>query len=129
MSERLERDYDHYQIELIRENMKGITSKLLEQKLAGDLEPQERQELYKFAFQLQTSPFWLTLLKEVVTSQMDLTTMKAENYDIVTFGRATINGVLLLDELLTKFVKHYNANEPPEEEEEEPNSSPVGLRI
>lgn len=129
MADRTEREYDHQQIELLRENMKGITAKLLEQRLAQDLEPQEKLELYKFAYQLQTSPFWLTLIKEVTTSQLDLSVMKAENYDIVTFGRATVNGVLLLDELLTKFVKHYNANEPPEDEEEEPNRSPVGLRI
>ena len=104
------RSYDHEVIKLLRENLKGIGASFLETKLESDLTKEGQLELYRFSHMILSSPYWKVLLKEIYTAQSDLTVMKAANYEQATFGRATINGSQLLDELLTRFNKKFEEN-------------------
>ena len=59
----------------------------------------EKQAMDKFLDMIYRSPMWKILLKKVIDTQKNYTVIEAENYDKVTFGRATISAMLMLDTL------------------------------
>lgn len=96
--------------ELMRQNLKGLTAEELNARLISTLpiaadDDYSLRGLYEFANMIVKSQYWPMILRELRIGQMELSVMKAENYQITTYGRATVNGFFLLDDLLKAYDK------------------------
>lgn len=94
--------------DLLRESLKTTDTESLSDKLIAELEGDDKLSLYRFANFVTHTPWFGVILKEVVESQKQFTVMQAANYDEVIFGRATINGALLIKELFEKLSFKYD---------------------
>lgn len=108
-------------LELIREILGGIT--LASIKHAESLEGQERLEFCKYAFFVCRSPHFKTLMESIYYGQVMFTALKASNYDEVSFGRATANGIKLMKEFFEKYANEYETNYLQPKERFDPNKA------
>ncbi len=99
---------------LLQEQLKGIS---LDQITELDkLEGKKHRDFCKYAFTTYNNPFFKEIVKSLVYAQVLFSVNYAESYDTVTFGRATVNGVSLMEELFAKYAREYESKYLPPSE-------------
>jgi hypothetical protein len=100
--------------DLLREQLKGIDLSHITE--FDKLEGNDHRKFCKYAFTTFNSPFFKEIVKNLVYAQVLFSVNHAANYDETTFGRATVNGVSLMEELFAKYAREYeNKYLPPSE--------------
>lgn len=92
-------------LDLFRKAVEGV--QLEDVAALEKLEGQERLDFLKFCSEVVSSPFFDQIFRSLYWPHILAGTTKAENYDIVTFHRATANGVSLVKEYFQKQARRY----------------------
>lgn len=92
-------------INLYRELMKGIT--LQDVKLPVMQDGNIYRDFCQYCNQVFTSPFFETLKRSVTLTQVEKTGLDSTCHEETQFGRATINGVALWEEIFKKYSKEF----------------------
>ena len=71
--------------------------------------PEEYRKFCEYANSVFTNPFYELLRKDLVNTQMTNTVMDSRDYEAVQFGRATIAGILLWEEIFKKYSLQFEA--------------------
>jgi len=105
--------------DILREYLNGITLKDVT-GFVERMESDEREKFCKFCFDTFTNPYFNMVCDSMRFMQLSFIGRQAANYDEVTFGRATINGVELVGEFYEKYAGEFKEkHSKPEEHVEE----------
>lgn len=98
----------------VRELMKGIKVDL---SYLNGMKPEEVNELLRGAELLSQNKSLKVVRDHLISEQMDMTFKDAESWEQVMFGRATANGLRLLEEEILALTAMYQEKfkTPPEE--------------
>lgn len=69
----------------------------------------EYRKFCQYANQVFTNPFFELLRKELVNKQLEKTCLEARDYEATQFGRATISGVLLWEEIFNEYSLQFES--------------------
>ena len=75
------------------------TPDLIEAKYTAEMDGEQILKYAQFCKELIQSPHWQTLLKEIELTQKSFAVAQAENYEQVTYSRAIIISLKLLNEM------------------------------
>ena len=95
-------------VQLFRQQLKGIN--LEDVKVFDALPEPDKKEFCRFCYALSQSPYLSQMAAALTQAQIEYSVQFAENYDLVTFGRATVNGVSLFEELIVKYAHLYETD-------------------
>lgn len=99
-------------LDLFRKAIEGVQ---LDGIKTEQLEGEQRLEFLKYCSEVASSPYFEQVMKELFVPQIMAAANTAENYDIVTFHRATANGISLVREFFQKQNRRYHEEFEPEE--------------
>ncbi len=111
-------------IKLCREQLQGL--QLDEVKVYDDLTEEEKLAFAQYCFGVYNSKFFKTLIKYLVDAQIHFSIRRAESWIQTLFGRATINGISLIDECFEKYARKFEALTQPEDTEKPEPGSIIG---
>ena len=104
-------------VDLMRAQLKGITLDFYNNTntVENDLSENEKKELYADAEMIRTNKAFRRIVKHLINLQGNYTVKEALTIGDVAFGRATINGIKLLDEEIDRLSNIYREINKPEE--------------
>lgn len=84
---------------------------------ALQVNPDEYRKFCQYANQVFTNPFYDLLKQELVNQQLIKTVLDARDHEQEEFGRATITGILLWEDIFNKYSLEFEARflEKPED--------------
>ncbi len=95
--------------DMVREQLKGITINFLggEENMENEMEENEKKELYWNAENLFSNKAFNQITEHLVSVQGNYCVKEARTIDEVAFGRATINGLVLMREEVERLSNLY----------------------
>jgi len=89
-------------IKLYRELLNGIVlEEVVFPKL--DRDPEEYRNFVQFCDQVYTNQFFQMIVKNITHKQVEKNGLDSKSYEELQFGRATVNGIALFEELFKKY--------------------------
>ncbi len=98
--------------DLVRQQLAGITVDL---SYLDEMSEEEREEFLVKGKQIHENPAFQRVATHRISEQVDLTVKDAKNIEEVNFGRATINGISLLQEEFERLAGMYDEKHKPAE--------------
>lgn len=104
--------------DLIRKQLKGVTVDFLthEEDIDNSMTENEKKELYSQAAILNNNKAFQAVTSHLINVQGNYTVKEAEFMNQVAFGRATINGIILMREEITRLANLHNTSLTKEED-------------
>lgn len=118
------REKDEHQKEVLnafRHLLKGVTTEdiAFEERLTGD----ERRDFARFCHETYNNEFFEKIISNLYFPQIMFSIQQAENYEEVTFGRATCNGIQLVRDFFAKYARVYEVEYLKDKDEFDANRS------
>jgi hypothetical protein len=98
-------DYQRDVLDLSRKILEGV--QLRDITWVESLEGQDRINFLVFCTNIVSNPFFEKVFAMLYFPQVEASALRAENYDIVSFHRATANGISLTREFFMKYDRQY----------------------
>jgi len=98
-------DYKSDILDLQRKILDGVQLKDID--WADKLKGQERINFLKFCAQVVDNQYFEQIISMMYFPQIMAAANRAENYEIVSFHRATANGISLVKEFFQKYARQY----------------------
>lgn len=98
-------DYQDDSLDLFRKILNGV--QLSDIKSFDELSGQDRVDFLRYASTVVSSPWFEKVFSSLYFPHIMHAATQAENYDVVTFNRATGNGVKLVQEFFSKYNRKY----------------------
>ena len=115
---------EEYQSEVLDIHRKLLGGVLLQDiKTFDHLTGQDRIEFLRFCAEMYNNPWFEEIFSALHFPHIEYAAKKAPNYDVVTFNRATANGISLAKEFFKKYERIYT-NQLEGKEEEFDDSKP-----
>lgn len=98
-------EYQSDVLDLTRKILSGV--QLKELSWADNLKGQDRIEFLRFCSVVADNPIFEHVFSMLYFPHIEEAALRADNYDIVSFHRATANGVSLTREFFLKYARQY----------------------
>lgn len=92
-------------LDLFRKIIGGV--QLQDVTWADELEGQDRINFLRFCTNVYSDPFFSKVISCLYFPHIMYGVTKAENYEVVTFNRATANGISIVEEFFKKYHLKY----------------------
>ena len=107
-------EYQKYTLDLLRKILDGV--ELNEIDFADHYRGEERLKFLRYCATVVENPFFEVLFSSLYSPHLIYAATKAENYDVVSFNRATANGIEFVKSYFKKYAAQYKEEFEKEEE-------------
>lgn len=111
--------YQSKVMDMFREILQGV--QLSNIILPESLEGESRRDFAKFCHETYHNPFFGQIIKALYLPSIEFAAKQAPDYDVVSFNRATCNGISLVEELFLKWANIYDVEFSGKEDKFDPN--------
>jgi hypothetical protein len=105
-TESVKEAYQSKVMDMFREVLQGV--QLANIILPESLEGENRRDFAKFCHETYHNPFFGQIIKALYLPSIEFAAKQAPDYDVVSFNRATCNGISLVEEFFLKWANVFD---------------------